>query len=372
MFICGQGSWIFKHIKDKQIIYKVIKISGLLVGILFGIILKKSRFCFTGRIRDVYLEKESYNIVLILAIISTEGLIYQLLGRAGLITIPSFLPPFSLVSVAIGSFIFGIGAVMMNGCITSTLVKCGDGRVIGWLSVAVILVVGYFFSAGGGVPVTDALRGITTATDNIPIRTSVFAVVLWGFIVVVSYFMMFRHRKNHKPKFKIPSRYSGLKYIIKEKIMSPETAVISIGIVLGLTFFVSEQIGRHYGFSVAVPLFSWVYAITDPTYITGGCNYYDQTFGWGSLLVLGVVIGVFITTLVSEEFSIVIPPKKVLLRSIIGSALMGAGAVMGLGCLLSNGFVGTAQLSLKSWYAFLFLALGIWTGTRIFLIDRKQ
>jgi len=307
-------------------------------------------------------------MVLIMAIISTEGLIYQLLGRAGLIMIPANLPPFSLLSVALGSFIFGFGAVMMNGCITSTLVKCGDGRIIGWLSVAVFLAVGYFFSAGGGTGITDGLRGIGTAADNIPIRRTWLSIALWGVIVIISYFLMYRHKKKHKPKFKIPGRYTGWRHIVCEKIMSPETAAISIGTVLGITFFVSEGIGRHYGFSVAVPLLSWVYAITDPIYITGGCNPFDKVFGWGSLLVLGIVIGVFITTLIQEEFSIVVPPKKVLLKSVIGSILMAIGSVWGLGCLISNGFVGTAQLSLKSWYAFLFIILGIWTATKIFLI----
>ncbi|NLX75589.1 MAG: YeeE/YedE family protein [Synergistaceae bacterium] len=347
-------------------------ISGLVVGIVFGIILKKSRFCFTGRIRDIYLEKDSYNIVLIIAIISTEGFLYQLFGHLGLITIPSYLPPFSLVSVALGSFIFGIGAVMMNGCITSSLVKCGDGRIIGWLSIAVFLAVGYFFSAGRGIAVTDGLRKLTTATDNISLRRSWFAVVMWGMIAVISYFLMFRYRKKHKAKFSIPSRYTGIRHIICEKTISPEIAAICIGLVLGITFLVSEQIGRHHGLSVAVPLLSWVYTITNPIYITGGCNYYDQTFGWGSLLVLGIVIGVFISTLISEEFSIVMPAKRVIVKSIVGSAFMGAGSMWGLGCLLSNGYVGTAQLSLKSWYAFLFIVLGIWTGTKIFLVGIKR
>lgn len=350
----------------------MINISGLIVGIIFGIILKKSRFCLTGKVRDIYLEKNKYNLILIMAIISTEGLIYQLLGKTGLIMIPTNLPPFSLLSVAVGSFIFGFGAVMMNGCITSTLVKCGDGRIIGWLSVAVFLVVGYYFSAGGGIEITDGLRRIGTAADNIPIRRTWLSIVLWGTIMVASYIIMFRHKNKYKPKFKIPGKYTGWRNVVCEKIMSQETAAISIGVLLGITFLVSEGIGRHYGLSVAVPLLSWVYTITDPVYITGGCNPFDKVFGWGSLLVLGIVLGVFIMTLIREEFSIVLPPKKVIWKSVIGSAFMAIGSVWGLGCLISNGFVGTAQLSLKSWYAFLFIALGIWTATRVFLIGHNK
>ena len=260
----------------------------------------------------------------------------------------------------------------MNGCITSTLIKCGDGRIIGWISLAVFLAFGYYFSAGRGISITDSLRSVTIFNDSLSLRNRSLALVLWGVLAVISYICMYIHRRKNKLRLKLPSKYKGLHHIISEKIMSSEAGAIYIGIILGITFLISEQIGRHYGFSIAVPLLSWVYAITKPIYITGGCNYFDQSFGWGSLLVLGIVIGVFIMTLVREEFSIVIPPKKVIIKSIIGSALMGVGSVWGLGCLLSNGFVGTAQLSLKSWYAFLFIVLGIWTGTKIFLVGRKR
>ena len=37
--------------------------TGLLFGFLFGFLLKRSRFCPTGTIRDIYLEKRYYNLV---------------------------------------------------------------------------------------------------------------------------------------------------------------------------------------------------------------------------------------------------------------------------------------------------------------------
>lgn len=46
---------------------------------------------------------------------------------------------------------------------------------------------------------------------------------------------------------------------------------------------------------------------------------------------------------------------------------MGIGAVWGQGCLIGNGLVGTAQFSLKSWWALLFIVIGIWSSAYIFL-----
>lgn len=64
----------------------IFKISGLFIGLLFGFLLKRGRFCPTGTIRDIYLEKKYYNAVLILAIIATEGVLYHLLVGSGVIT----------------------------------------------------------------------------------------------------------------------------------------------------------------------------------------------------------------------------------------------------------------------------------------------
>ena len=121
----------------------IFKISGLFIGLLFGFLLKRGRFCPTGTIRDIYLEKKYYNAVLILAIIATEGVLYHLLVGSGVITTP-FFGCYSLIAVPIGGFIFGIGAVMTNGCITSTLVKVGDGRIIGILSLIVFAITEFF------------------------------------------------------------------------------------------------------------------------------------------------------------------------------------------------------------------------------------
>ena len=86
-------------------------ILGFITGLVLGFLLKRSDICFTGLIRDIYLQSQKHNIALFIAIVSTEGLIYHVLGHLGMIRIPSYLPPFSLLAVAIGSFVFGMGAV---------------------------------------------------------------------------------------------------------------------------------------------------------------------------------------------------------------------------------------------------------------------
>lgn len=339
-------------------------ISGLLTGIAFGYVLQRSRICFTGLIRDVFLMKDRFNIIRFGMIICVEGLLYNLFSLTGLIRIPLYLPPFSLISVALGSFLFGFGAVMCGGCLTATLVKCGDGRVSGWLYLLLFIISAYFFAAGPGIAVSKKLRTITIVDDDLAIRTS--AVPVFIFLILLILIAILCKRRG-SDIYVLPDNhsYTGIRHILFEKNWPVIFRSVVIGIVLGAAFLISEQTGRHAGITISSPVMSWVYAVTHPAETCGGCNPYDETIGWGSMLVIGIIAGSFITSALSGELKKITLRKSELLRGVIGSLLMGAGAVWGLGCLLSNGLVGTAQLSVKSCYALVFLVLGIWTSAKI-------
>jgi len=340
-------------------------ISGLLVGIVFGYVVRKSRICFTGLIRDVFLMKDRFNIVLFSLIIVVEGTIYYILSVTSLIRIPLYLPPFSLISVALGSFIFGFGAVMCSGCLTATLVKCGDGRVSGWLYLLLFMISDYFFSAGPGIGVSKRLRTALVVDDDLAVRYSYAPLFIFIVLLALLLFIIKRHSyESHS----VSGRYSytGIRNILFERSWPAVFNSVMTGAVLGAVFLISEMHGRHAGITISSPVMSWVYYFTDPVETCGGCNPYDETLGWGSMLVIGIILGSFLTAALGGELRIITVRKSELFRGVIGALLMGAGAVWGLGCLLSNGLVGTAQLSVKSWYALVFLTLGIWASTKIF------
>jgi len=340
--------------------------SGLLTGLLFGYVLQRSHICFAGLVRDIYLQKQSYNIVLFFSIACIEGTIYYAMAASGLVRIASFLPPFSLLSVAIGSFLFGMGAVMCNGCLTATLVKCGDGRVSGWIYLAVFMASAYFFAAGHGIGFSKAARRIAVVEDALTVRTTVIPLALFGLAAAALCFVMVKHARNDSYRPFEKHEFTGLRHVLFEKPWLREAGPAGTGLVLGFAFLISSMTGRYFGVAITTPVMSWIYMFTKPAETCGGCNPYDEHFGWGSLLVLGIILGSFLTAKISGEFKIIKPHKSEVFRGMAGAALMGWGAMWGLGCLLGNGLVGIAQLSVKSWYALIFLAAGIWTATRIF------
>ena len=82
-----------------------------------------------------------------------------------------------------------------------------------------------------------------------------------------------------------------------------------------------------------------------------------------ALLNIFIILGAFISSLFSKEFSIKVAPVGELVKGLIGGALMGIGATVGIGCTTGGFFSGVPALSGGA----LFLSLGFMLGTIIAL-----
>ncbi len=90
---------------------------------------------------------------------------------------------------------------------------------------------------------------------------------------------------------------------------------------------------------------------------------------WEWMLVLGVVVGAFISSMISGTFRVEMVPTlwentfgaSPILRfigALAGGFLLGFGARMAGGCTSGHGISGTIQLALSSWLAFIFFFVG--------------
>ena len=105
---------------------------------------------------------------------------------------------------------------------------------------------------------------------------------------------------------------------------------------------------------------------------------FSPTVTWDAMLVLGVVIGAFISAKLSGEFAFTWVPQKWQavfgssafvrwLGALTGGILIGFGARWAGGCTSGHGISGTLQLSVASWVAVIcFFAGGIFTAMIIF------
>jgi hypothetical protein len=125
------------------------------IGLAFGYVLQRSRFCFTASLRDPVLTGStslSKAVILSLALASLAYMAMQMksagmglenLGSEALKNV-TLLPGHVRdvgVHTVLGGFIFGIGAVIAGGCASGTLMRMGEGFIQQWIAII-------FFIAG--------------------------------------------------------------------------------------------------------------------------------------------------------------------------------------------------------------------------------
>jgi len=119
-----------------------------IIGIGFGYILQRSRFCFTASLRDPLLVGSTTLTKAVIIALTLASIGYAALQIAktgmGLETLdiaklPGHVRPVGLHTV-IGGFLFGIGAVIAGGCASGTLMRMGEGFAQQWLAFVFFIV----------------------------------------------------------------------------------------------------------------------------------------------------------------------------------------------------------------------------------------
>ena len=91
---------------------------------------------------------------------------------------------------------------------------------------------------------------------------------------------------------------------------------------------------------------------------------------WGTLLVIGILVGSFVAAKASGEFRVRVPSAEIAKRSVGGGILMGVGAVLAGGCTVGNGMVNTGLFSWQGWISLAAMALGAGLAARIYLMRK--
>jgi transporter len=111
----------------------------LIFGVVFGMILQRSRFCFTAAFRDpVITGSTSLTRAVFLAIavgtIGFSALSLYSISTGGKPMGTDSVAPLSILTV-IGGIMFGIGMVTAGGCASGTLMRVGEGFQLQWVAL---------------------------------------------------------------------------------------------------------------------------------------------------------------------------------------------------------------------------------------------
>ena len=322
-------------------------ITGLFVGILFGFVLQRGRFCMNSAFRDIVLFKDYALIktVAVALLVSFAG--FAIMDLAGVITLAP--KPLWWGANLLGSFVFGIGMVIAGGCASGVTYRVGEGMV-GAMTAVLGLAIGAYMTAIGFLSgFKTSLQESTkimigdanpTLANVLGIDYAVLALGIFVVVVVVWFIVAWK-------KYEGDNEWGWL------------TTGFLIGMVAIIAWPFSAAAGRNYPLGITA---GWI-NITQKL-----LNFSGVQINWIGWLIIGTVVGAFIAALIARELKLRVPPAKRLLITFGGGLLMGFGAVLSGGCNITHILSGVPQLSLGSFLAGISIILGAWLMSYIMFV----
>ncbi|MEJ7174776.1 YeeE/YedE family protein [Staphylococcus caprae] len=325
-------------------------ISGLIVGVLLGFVMQRTRFCLAGGFRDMYVQKSNKMFYALLVAITVQSIGLLILTSFGAIKVPTHT--FPVVGTIIGSFIFGIGIVLAGGCATGTWYRAGEGLIGSWVALILYAVTSAITKTGVLLPLMNVINRPTNVNASVSHSTGIPNWVLVLILTVITITLVVRTIR--KPKVMVPKlkqKHTGIRHYLFERRYHPFVAGIVVGLIALLAWPMSESTGRPYGLGITTPSANLINFL-----VSGNSKFID----WGVLLVLGIFVGSYIAARGSKEFKWRLPDKKTIRNSAFGGILMGFGASVAGGCSIGNGLVETATMSWQGWIGLGSMIIGVW------------
>lgn len=317
---------------------------GLGVGVVFGVLAQRFRFCMVAGISNWMLMKDYRQILafaaaLLVAIGGTQLL--ELTDTVAIATSSYRNSQFDWLGVIIGGLLFGIGGTLAGGCATRTVIKTAEGN----LQSLIALISFMIFAAITQFMYLEPMRLWLTAATSINLTTdaglaSVLGLPLWlpfvGAMAVISGFIYFFRNRGVSWPMVIAGAVTGSMVVVGWYV----TGVLSQD-----EFFPTKPSA----ITMSGPLARMGYLIMTANV---------PAFSFAIAFVVGTFIAALITALVTREFRLIAIPKGMVGYAALGGALMGIGGIMAYGCNLGQGMTGVSTLSIESIFAVISMFLG--------------
>lgn len=357
------------------------------LGLGFGIVLQRSRFCFNAAFRDLFQFRSGRTMkgVIMGMAVATTGFglhMFNLLPNPSLgpVAPEAHATPISLALV-LGGLLFGTGMVIAGGCVSGSIYRMGEGYLTSWASFGGILA-GLLLAAhtwnwwwehfireapvlwlprylGYGGAVTLTLAGLGAA----------YLLVLWiesrGGVGVQEYV----------PPEPAAGFADKVRALARAVFLRGWPAAVG-GTAAGLLNLLAYQ--AHMPWRVVGELSRWsiggaslVGLVPGPflgTEDLAACTLGmgGGVFTHGLLLNAGLFVGSMLAALLAHEFKLRVPRNRVrYIQSLGGGVLMGYGAGIALGCTVGAFFSAIPSLAVNGWLFALALAAGAYIGLQV-------
>lgn len=346
---------MFDWITDEALVALI----GMGGGTLLGLAARLGRFCTMGAIEDMLyggsdLRMRMWVLAIGVSILGTFGL--AALGALELETSFYLSIRWMPVAAILGGLMFGYGMALAGNCGYGAIARAGGGDFRAFVIVVIMGVSAYLVLAGplallraSVFPQEDVVNEIPPGLAHLLGNATGLSVPLIGLTIgaLITLGALASRRFLEEP--------SAIFWSV----------VVALAVVSGWagSYWVSAN-----GFT-ALPVVSHSFSApvgeTLLYAMTGSAR--APSFAVGS--VAGVAIGAFIGSLIKGHFrwEACDDPRE-LRRQIIGAALMGAGAVIALGCTIGQGLSAFSMLAFSAPLVFASIIAGAALGLRQLII----
>ncbi|QEZ89276.1 putative sulfur transporter [Aliarcobacter cibarius] len=335
--------------------YSLVNILGLALGIIFGFIAQKNQFCFSGSIKDFLQIKStkraaSVIMAMIVAVISTQ--IISNYFEIDLTQSAYFKKDINYFAIIVGGALFGAGMMIADGCSSRSIVKFAQGDSNALITLIFIAIFAYTTTKGVLFEIINpfinnpTLIEISKTIDNFQLNIYV--------VLAVLFVLLYTFTKKVKRVF---SLYDG----------------VIVGLLIGAAWFVTGYIGSEsMEKEIQVQAISFVYPSAKTLELF---TYYQvNEFSFGVCLVIGALVGTFVSTLFNKKYSFGCTANKTINKvkyNMIGGAMMGVGGIMAIGCTVGQGLSGLSTLVFSSFLAIISIFVsGYFTGKYLLKKDK--
>jgi hypothetical protein len=307
-------------------------------GLAYGVIIQRSGFCVARAGLELCMLKSREALNGVIAAVAVSVLGFALIPRVyPAAATHNLLLPFGPGTV-IGGIIFGLGMSLTGMCVMGSLIRLGEGYVLGVIALAGMVVGASINPLPHLLPVwlRTPYQGETIARwfgGNGALVITLLALALaWSLAA---------------------GRTGGWRLSLR-----PGTIVLG-GLLLGIVNTAQTAVFQPWTVSYPLGMISSAAKGALGSVTLGRSHPYLLIDG-------GMILGALLAALWSKSFRFRWPRQtRQLLLSALGGVAMAWGVLLARGCSIGGGISAFASLSLSAWLFLPSLFLGAWLGSRV-------
>lgn len=341
---------------------------SLFIGVLFGVFLQRSRFCFYCVSRDFIEQRDARGLLGIVAALAVGTLGYHAVFGAflpdpasGRLPPGAHIGPVSAVLVG-ASFIFGLGMALAGSCVSAQLYRLGEGAL-----TAPVALLGTLAGFILGLRVWNPLY--LAQIQEAPVwwlphllgYEGSLAVQLLGLGVIASLLASWHREPSAQAGASEPAPWWRRRW-------PAHVGGLLVGGVAVIAFLrisplgVTSEIGSLA--RTVADQQSWLPERLEGLDTFRGCATAIKETLWSNngSFVVGLVLGAFASALLAGDFKPRRPTARELARNLAGGVLMGFGAMLALGCTVGTLLSGIMAAAVSGWVFLLCAGAGLLAG----------